>query len=116
MSQEWPNADALLAAVRGGDAAAWGLLLEQYRPYLTLLAEIQIHRLLRVKADPGDLVQETFLQAHQDFAAVRGFSEGEFLAWLREILATRLARLARTYLDTQKRDARLERRTLWSAG
>ena len=103
------HADDALAAARAGDGVAWGRFLEHYRPYLTLLAEVQVERLLRGKADPADLVQEAFLQAHQDFPAFRGTTEGEFVAWLLEILATRLSRLTRRYLDTQKRDARRER-------
>lgn len=99
----------MLDAARSGDGAAWGNLLDHYRPYLTLLADIQIGRRLRGKADPGDLVQETLLQAHQDFPAFRGTTEDQFTAWLREILACRLARLMRHYLGTQKRDVKLER-------
>lgn len=109
MARSQTQAEELLAAARAGNAIAWGQLLERYRPYLLLLAEVQIPKLLRVKAEPLDLVQETLLQAHQDFPAFRGHSEGEFLSWLREILATRLSRLSRRYLTTISRNARLEK-------
>jgi len=49
------------------------------------------------------------LKAHRDFASFRGHSEGEFVNWLRRILAASLARLVRQYLGTKRRDLRLER-------
>src|SRR5438445_13375943 len=69
--------DDLLRAARAGDADARGRLLDGYRNYLTLLARLQLGRTLRGKADPADLVQETFLRAHRDFAQFRGATEAE---------------------------------------
>src|SRR5262249_55369373 len=61
------------------------------------------------KLDAPALVQETYLEAHRNFARFQGTSEGQFVRWLRQILATRLADLLRRYLGTQGRDVRLER-------
>jgi RNA polymerase sigma-70 factor (ECF subfamily) len=102
--------ERLLHLARAGSATALGQLLEQYRSYLALLARLQLSRRLQVKADPADLVQETFLDAHRCFGQFRGSSEPQFVAWLRQILATRLARLVRHYCGTRRRDVRLERR------
>ncbi len=102
-------ADDLLRAARAGDADARGRLLDGYRNYLTLLARLQLGRTLRGKADPADLVQETFLRAHRDFAQFRGTTEAELLGWLRRILATTAANLVRRYRGTRGRDVRLER-------
>jgi RNA polymerase sigma-70 factor (ECF subfamily) len=99
----------LLTEARGGDAAKLGDLLEVYRRYLALLARLQIGQHLQGKADASDIVQETFLEAHRNFPAFRGTSEGEFLGWLRKILAGKLADLVRRYIGTQGRDVRLER-------
>lgn len=98
----------LITAARG-DADALGRLLERYRGYLTLLARVQIGRRLRGKADPVDLVQDTFLEAHRGFALFRGETEAIFLAWLRRVLATQTARLVRRYSGTRSRDIDLER-------
>jgi RNA polymerase sigma-70 factor (ECF subfamily) len=104
-----PDPERLLTLARGGSAAALGQLLEGYREYLTLLARVQISRRLQSKVDAADLVQETFLQAHQHFAGFRGSTEGELVSWLRQILATTLANVVRHYHGTQRRDVRLER-------
>jgi RNA polymerase sigma-70 factor (ECF subfamily) len=104
-----PDPEHLLGLARGGSASALGQLLELYRAYLTLLARLQISRRLQSKADASDLVQETFLQAHEHFARFRGRTEGELVSWLRQILATTLANLVRHYCGTQRRDVRLER-------
>ena len=88
---------------------ARGQLLDGYRNYLTLLAWLQLGRTLQGKADPADLVQETFLRAYRDFAQFRGTTEVELLGWLRQILATTAANFVRHYLGTRGRDTRLER-------
>src|SRR5262245_23002639 len=101
-------AQLLLQAREGGDAAR-GDLLEAYRAYLDLLARVEIGRRLRTKLDASDIVQETFLEAHRNFANFRGSGELEFVAWLRGILAARIANLVRRYVGTQARDIRRER-------
>ena len=100
--------EELLALARGGDDAALGQALERFRPYLTVLARVQIGRRLQGKADPADVVQETFLRAVRDVAQFRGTSDRELAGWLRQILASRLADLVRHYCGTQRRDVRLE--------
>jgi RNA polymerase sigma-70 factor (ECF subfamily) len=99
----------LLRLAQGGDAAALGQLLELYHDYLALLARLQIGRRLQGKVDASDLVQETFLKAHRDFARFRGGTEAEWVSWLRKILAFNLGRQVRRYCGTQRRDIRLER-------
>jgi RNA polymerase sigma-70 factor, ECF subfamily len=104
-----PDPMELLQAARAGDTQALGGLLELYRNYLRLLARLQVGRRLQGKADPSDLVQEAFLAAQRSFPQFRGNSEGEFVDWLRQILASKLIDLARRYLQAGRRDVRLER-------
>ena len=77
--------------------------LEQYRGYLKLLAELQLNPRLRVKEGASDIVQQTMLDAHRDFANFRGKSEMELRAWLKMILTHNLLTVARRYA-TDKRD------------
>jgi RNA polymerase sigma-70 factor (ECF subfamily) len=106
-----PDSDPeqLLRLARAGDGPAQGQLFDLYRGYLELLARLQIGRRLQGKVDAADLVQDTFLYAHDGFAQFRGSSEGELVCWLRQILASRLEHLIRRYCGTQRRDVRLER-------
>lgn len=100
--------DVLLRQARQSNQAALGLLLERYRNYLTVLARLQIGRRLQRKFDPADVVQEAFLQAHHKFSQFKGLREAELVAWMRQILASRLAKLVRHYCGTRGRDLRLE--------
>ncbi len=97
----------LIRRCREGEPAAREKLLASYRSYLTCLAAAQLGRHLRAKCDPSDLVQQTLLEAHRDFAAFEGNQEGELLAWLRRILAHNLFNEARRY-NAQQRDAARE--------
>jgi RNA polymerase sigma-70 factor (ECF subfamily) len=81
----------LLAQARNGDEAALGELLELYRNYLRLVARSLISTALRVKFEPSDMVQETFLKAHREFNQFVGGGEPELVAWLRRILVRSLA-------------------------
>jgi RNA polymerase sigma-70 factor (ECF subfamily) len=98
----------LLAAARRGDSAARGRLFDLYRNYLAVLARVQIGRRLQGKVDDSDVLQDAFLDAHRHFDQFRGVTEGEFVYWLRRILATTVAQLVRRYCGTQRRDVRLE--------
>ena len=103
------NVQLLISQARTGNELALGQLLESYNSYLTLLARVQIGRRVQGKVDAGDIVQETFLEAHRQFTNFRGGSEGELTAWLRRILAGQLALTLRRYLGTKGRDINLER-------
>jgi RNA polymerase sigma-70 factor (ECF subfamily) len=98
----------LLSEARKGRGDSLGALLELYRNYLYLLARTQIDLHLQARANPSDIVQETFLQACGHFGQFRGNSEGEFLAWLRRILVHNLARLVEKQVKAQKRNVRRE--------
>src|ERR1700712_4042433 len=100
---------SLLDDARGGSESAWGRLLSSYSGYLTILARVQVGKRLQGKVDPADVVQETFLDAHRQITRFRGTTEGEFVAWLRSILAGQLALVLRRYIGTQGRDINLER-------
>lgn len=103
------NLTNLLDRALQGEEGVRGALLETYRNYLELLARIEIGRRLQTKVDAGDLVQETFLEAHRNFGLFRGKSEGEFINWLRGIMAARIATMVRHFVGTQGRNVGRER-------
>jgi RNA polymerase sigma-70 factor (ECF subfamily) len=97
-----------LAAARGGTAATVWDLLALCRGYLLEVAAARLAPGLRAKANPSDLVHDTLLEAHRDFAQFRGRTEAEWLGWLRRLLVHNLANFERAYFGTAKRQARRE--------
>jgi RNA polymerase sigma-70 factor (ECF subfamily) len=105
MPQASRTPEELLEQARAGDVEAFGELLALYRNYTRLLARTLLGTTLRLRLDPSDLVQETFLEAHRDFSRFAGSTERELLAWLRRILARNLADEAR-HQKAKLRDVR----------
>lgn len=81
--------------------------LEQWRPYLRVLARMQIEPKFQAKIDASDIVQQTMLEAHRARDEFRGASDDELRAWLRRIMARNLADEMRKF-RRDKRDAGLE--------
>src|SRR3954469_25664669 len=102
------SANALIDRARRGSKSSLGSLLEQYRNYLVVLAATQIEKRLQPRVSPSDVVQETMLRAHKNFAQFRGTTEPELLAWLRQILVNNLAKFVEQHLLAARRDVRRE--------
>lgn len=107
MPPESPVAN-LLARARAGDVQALDRLFEMCRNYVGIMARAHVENWLRAKVDASDLVQQTLLEAYRDFGRFHGASEGEWLGWLRRILAHNAADFVRQYYQTDKRQARRE--------
>jgi RNA polymerase sigma-70 factor (ECF subfamily) len=73
--------DALVAAVRKGDEAAFELLFERHRRAVTRLAYRFFYRREQVE----DIVQESFASAYFALGSYRGGQERSFIAWLTRI-------------------------------
>jgi RNA polymerase sigma-70 factor (ECF subfamily) len=82
--------------------------IEDHRDYLRLLVRLQLGARLQAKLDASDVVQQAILHAHERRDQFRGGTEGEWLAWLRAILANALATAVRRF-DAQARDPGRER-------
>ncbi|MEM9646608.1 MAG: sigma-70 family RNA polymerase sigma factor [Planctomycetota bacterium] len=96
----------LLRHAKAGQTKALGTLLQWYVKYLGLLASTQLDQRLRRRVSPSDIVQETLLAAHRDFNGFRGDSQGELLAWLRQILIHSMHRTIAKHVKAEKRDIR----------
>jgi RNA polymerase sigma-70 factor (ECF subfamily) len=81
--------------------------LDRFRPYLHMLARLQLDDALQAKLDESDIVQQTLMEAHQSQADFRGQSDAEKAAWLQRILVRNVADEMRKY-RRGKRDVRLE--------
>lgn len=105
MSSDTLSLRGLLDAARRGERDAWNAVLERFHSWLRLVARLELDTRLNAKLDPSDVVQQTLLEAHQALPKFRGTTEGELVAWLRQILSHVLAHEVRRYHGTQKRDA-----------
>jgi RNA polymerase sigma-70 factor (ECF subfamily) len=85
-----PGEEAAPAA--GGTGA-----VEQFRPYLNLLARLHLDPRDRGLVDPSDIVQQTLLAAHAKQAQFRGATDAQRAGWLRAILANQLALAIRNF-------------------
>lgn len=92
-----------LANARQGCDEAVGHLLAAAQRYLLLIANRTLPEVLRAKVSPSDLVQETSLEAFEDFASFEGERFEELLAWLRMILLNNITNSVRHFECTQKR-------------
>ena len=78
--------------------------LDRFRPWLVLLARMQLAGRLGAKLDASDVAQQALLEACRALPQFRGSTEAELIAWLRSILAGVLAHEVRRYAATQARD------------
>jgi RNA polymerase sigma-70 factor (ECF subfamily) len=103
MPQSDTNVGELIEQARHGDPECRDRLFALCRSYLGFAARAQLETWLQKKIDASDLVQQTMLEAHRDFARFQGRSEQEWLGWLRRILAHNVADFVRQYRGTAKR-------------
>src|SRR5262249_10844270 len=82
--------------------------LERFREYLCLMARLEVRPQWHGRVDLSGVVQQTLLEAYRAGAQVRGRSDAQQAAWLRQILAHNLADTLRQ-LSTGKRDVSRER-------
>jgi RNA polymerase sigma-70 factor, ECF subfamily len=77
-------------------------VLQGYRGYLRTLAEARIAPRLRGKLDPSDIVQQSMLQAFQAWDQYHGTSDGERLAWLRQIVICNVLHALRDFRRSKR--------------
>ncbi len=87
-----------------------GMLLERYRPYLTVIAEQHIYDQLRVRMEPADVVQATLSEVARSFPQFRGTTEPELSSWVKRILADNIKDGIRQHVGAGKRTIEKERR------
>ncbi|HEV8060723.1 MAG TPA: sigma-70 family RNA polymerase sigma factor [Gemmataceae bacterium] len=97
MADPWENAVEWLPAAQAGSTEALGQVLEACRAYLLLIAQQELEPEFQAKGGASDLVQQTFLEAHRDFAQFHGTTHEALLAWMRRLLLTNLANFRRDY-------------------
>ena len=99
--------DETLSAARQGDRNAIDELFARWRPLLRLQATKLLGAELSARVDPSDVVQETLSQAHQQLDQFHGRSMGEWVTWLRCMVAGHAAKTQRHH-HADKRSANRE--------
>jgi len=96
--------ERLIQDAQAGSADSLGQLLEQFRDYLLLVANRELGRDLHRKVGASDLVQQTFVEAHEHIGDFQGSVEVEMVGWLRQILLHQILGMRRRYSHTQMRN------------
>jgi RNA polymerase sigma-70 factor (ECF subfamily) len=82
------------------DRTRW---LLKHEAWLRLIARHEVNQRFAAKFDPSDVVQQTLMEAWQDWDQLTATDPAQRLAWLRKILAHQLAHHVRHFDGTQKR-------------
>jgi len=91
-----------LAATRTGDHNAFCEICDHLTEYLLLTASSQLGGGLSAKLGASDVVQQTLLEAQQEFTSFRGSSENEFRAWLVRLVQRNLVGSPQFFGNSQK--------------
>jgi len=85
----------LLQQARTGDKQALEHLFRRLYPYMLLCAREELDSDLRAQVRESDLVQQSLLEAHQDFPKFEGRDVSTLVKWLETILRSNVADLRR---------------------
>jgi RNA polymerase sigma-70 factor (ECF subfamily) len=97
----------LLRQAKQGQAAAQEALLARYRPYLRVVCALRLPQLCQKREDASDIVQLAMIDAAGALPDFRGGSEGEFEAWILQVLERNILQSLRRHTSA-KRDVRRE--------
>ena len=92
----------LLQQASTGNKQALEQLFERLYPYMLLCARNELDSDLRAQVRESDLVQQSLLEAHQDFPQFEGRDVHTLVKWLETILRSNVADLRRRY-EARKR-------------
>lgn len=98
------------------DRSALAQLLEQYRPFLRMMAARTLDGAMRARCDASDIVQETMVDALRDFGGFAGHTEPEFSAWIKRIHRHNLLEVLRRNVGAEKRSLQREQRLFAAEG
>jgi len=98
----------VLDRARAGDASAVGELFERHRERLERMVSLRLDHRLHKRVDPGDVLQEVFLEATRRLEEYLRRPCMPFYLWLRFLACQRLQALYRVHLGSHMRDVRRE--------
>jgi RNA polymerase sigma-70 factor (ECF subfamily) len=105
--------ERLLGLAASGDATARQGLLDRHRARLRRMVVVRLDRRLASRVDPSDVVQESLVEAHQQFSDFLLRRPLPFAAWLRQLAWERILKLHRHHIGAKKRSVGREQQ--WPA-
>jgi RNA polymerase sigma-70 factor (ECF subfamily) len=108
MPRDASDSEVLLERALGGDCGALAELFEQHRGRLEQMVRLRLDRRLQGRLDPGDVLQEAYLDVARRFSEYAANPALPFFLWLRLLTGQRLVDLHRQHLGAKMRDARHE--------
>src|SRR3954469_14039578 len=99
------ESDRLSERLRAGDPTAIGDLFVRHRERLRRMVDMRLDRRLQGRIDASDVVQEAHLEVAGRLADYLKDPRLPPFLWLRLVVGERLAKLHRTHLGAQRRDA-----------
>jgi RNA polymerase sigma-70 factor (ECF subfamily) len=105
MAQNSSETNRLLRRAASGDREGWGALLLRHRTRLLRLITLRLNPRLQGRIDPGDVLQDTLLEAARRLPVYLDQPRAPFYLWLRGITGYKLLELHRYHLGTEMRDA-----------
>lgn len=100
--------DALVGAMRSGDAEALAAVFSHYRERLRRIVRFRLDYRMASRVSESDVLQETFLAAIKRLEHFASRPELPPFLWLRLLIAQQLVDLQRQHLHAGIRDARKE--------
>jgi RNA polymerase sigma-70 factor (ECF subfamily) len=98
----------LIERLHAGDRGALAELFGRYRDRLHRVVELRMDARLQARLDPGDVLQEAYLEVARDLEAYLHDPKLTPFLWLRLHVCRRLTTLHRHHLGTRMRGAGLE--------
>jgi RNA polymerase sigma-70 factor, ECF subfamily len=95
----------LVERLRAGDPAAVGELFARHRDRLRRMVDMRLDRRLQGRIDASDVIQEAHLEVAERLGGYLKDPRLPPFLWLRLVVGERLAKLHRTHLGAQMRDA-----------
>jgi RNA polymerase sigma-70 factor, ECF subfamily len=109
VSQKPQSSNGLLDQIRSGDVAALAGAFEEYRERLSRIVHFRLDSRVAQRLDPGDVLQESYLNAYKRCGYLEGTSEESLFVWIRLIVLQTLDDVHRRHLGAQMRDAGRDR-------
>lgn len=113
-----PSEEALTQRASSGDTAALAELFDAYRPRLWRLVHFRLDPRLQGRVDPDDVLQEAWVRASARTGHIARESSSSRFIWFRLIVSQTIIDVHRRHLQSEKRDATRERKSLggWDSG